>query len=63
MAEPVTIITEPTRKSRKFEDNVTVIRTFNPDPAREAAALRRLLSWVAKEVQADESNKMPSMQS
>jgi hypothetical protein len=63
MAEPITIITEPTRKSRKFEDNVTVIRTFNPDPAREVAAIRHLLSWVAREVQMDESNKMPSVQS
>ena len=63
MSGSITIITEPTRKSRRFEDNVTVIRTFNPDPVREVAAIRRLLSWVAKEVQADESNKMPSMQS
>lgn len=63
MTQPVTIITEPTRKSRKFEDNVTVIRTFNPDPAREVAALRHLLNWVAKEVHLDEANKMSPMQS
>lgn len=61
MADPITIITEPTRKSRRFEDNVTVIRTYNPDPAREAAALRRLLNWVSREVHTNESNKMPSM--
>jgi len=62
LPKSVTIITEPTRKSRKFEDNVTVIRTFTPDPERELAAIRRILSWVAKEVQKDESNKMPPMQ-
>jgi len=60
------VITEPTRKSRKFEDNVRVIRIFKPDPARElAAAIKYLLKWVAKEVQKekDESNKMPILQS
>jgi len=63
LSEPVTIITEPTHKSRKFEDNVTVIRTFNPDPAKEVAAVKRLLSWVAKEVHLNESHQMPPMQS
>ena len=59
------VITEPTRKIRRFEDNVTVIRTYTPDPVREAAAIRYMLRWVAKEVQKekDESNKMSSVQS
>lgn len=37
------VITEPSRTSRRFEDNVVVIRTFNPDQERMAAALKYML--------------------
>jgi hypothetical protein len=42
------VITAPTRASRRFEDNVTVIRTFNPDQERMAAALRLILRFPPK---------------
>lgn len=44
MAEPVIVIPEPTRRSRKFEDNVTVIRILDPVEEKMAAALKYILS-------------------
>lgn len=60
------VITEPTRKSRKFEDNVRVIRIFKPDQEKMVAALKEILSFpphTKKEAVVDESDKMPSLQS
>ena len=42
--ESVTTITKPTLKSKKFEDQVTVVRIFNPDEKRMVSALRYILS-------------------
>lgn len=39
----VTLITSPTHKTRKFEDNVTVIRTFKPDKEKMLDALKLIL--------------------
>ena len=42
--KPVVLITEPTLKSKRFEDQVKVIRIFNPDEERMVSALRYILS-------------------
>lgn len=46
--EPVILITEPTLKSKRFEDQVRVIRIFNPDEERMVSALRYILSLPAR---------------
>ena len=40
----VILITEPTLKSKRFEDQVKVIRIFNPDEERMVSALRYVLN-------------------
>ena len=42
--EPVVLITEPSLKSKRFEDQVKVIRIFTPDEERMVSALRYILS-------------------
>jgi len=63
MAEPVTLITEPRRQSCRFEDNVTVIRTFNPDKEKMVAALRRIVNLTETRGESHDSNKMSSLRS
>lgn len=42
--KPVIVTTKPTLKSKKFEDQVTVIRIFNPDEKRMVSALEYILN-------------------
>lgn len=42
--EPVVVITKPSLKSKRFEDQVKVIRIFEPDQEKMVSALRYILS-------------------